>query len=753
MSGLYQRALAYIRTQSEAVQPGEPSVESAGDLPVGLPQRISEGDREKVLGQINQIVAQNRIQVTPEALSFTPKHRGGRLPFLINAAAAVVLIAGIATAVFLFRQQEEAIVTAPTGVETAEGRLIRALREESERELSQKQREIDEIQARLRSITEEKAELQAQTDARLRERERELRDALSRELEAERERLRNAGLSDTRITAELQELESERSRSLQDELADYRGQVEAVLREREADLDDVLAEYQRNLQVAQEESTRLQQDLAAREAELEARFRAQENALQEDRARALEELEGLRQQQEKEQLIRDQFLSFYSAARDHLAERRFPEALAVLQEFRNYLDQPSMSALPGIRRRRPVEQFLIDSLERLIGQEQRSAQADTTSLIASAELIARVSEMVERADRPFQDGDFEQARELYLGALAEIPAVQLGYERLRAIETSFERRNREEIAALITAAGSAYRRGDYQGAVGGYRRALTLLHGEREAAEAMIARITDSGFRLRSAEQPPGAEGGASLAELQAARDRIAELEAARAAAQQRIAELEAAARAAGGQTAQLAEAQRRLSELEAARAAAEGRVAELETARTAAQQRIAELEAARAGAQERIAALEASRNTTQGRLDELQRLRRETEERAARMEQIRGQYLALSSPGTAAGVSRSALITLLETKVLIQRVLISEPVRSQYPELYDRFEKYLVALVEEEERATQVEVLQDVEMLLDELLREEGRATLPETLEPYRFAPASEPFLRVLEKLELLLR
>ncbi|MBN1837988.1 MAG: hypothetical protein JW820_19175, partial [Spirochaetales bacterium] len=577
---------------------------------------------------------------------------------------------------------------------------------------------------------------------------------------------------------------SERSETLQSELASFRGQVEAELRQREATLDNLLGEYERNLRLAQEERSRLQEEMATRQAELEARFRAQESALEEDRARALEELDRLQQQQEKEQLIRDQFLSFYSTTRDHLAGLRFPEALAALQEFRSYLDQPSVSGLPGIRRRRPVELFLIDSLERLIAQEQRSAQTDTASLIASADLIVRVSDMVGRADRPFQDGDYEQARELYLSALAEIPAVQLGYERLQAIEASLARRRQEQVASLIAAAGSAYRQEDYQSAVNGYRRALVLLQGERAAAEQMIARIMDSGFRIRSAEEGPASGGEAALVEAQArlaeleatagdarrqaaelaeARRQIAALEAARTAAERRVAELESTVQRLSASeasqtemvrlTGELETARTRIRALEAASGAAERRIAELEAARDTTRDRIAELEEARSAAERRVSELERAREAAARRLGELETLNRENEDRAVRLERIRSQYLALTSPGTDSGVSRSALIALLETKVLIQRVLISDPVRSEYPQLYDRFEQYLEALVQEQERATQVAVLRDVEVLLDSLLRQESRGAPPAALEPYRAAPASEPFLRVLEKLERLLR
>ena len=869
MSGLYQRALAYIRSHRDLTLLEATAVDTE--------QRISPEERQKVMGEINEIVARNRIQVTPETLKFTPKQSGGVLPILINAGAAVVLIGGILAAVFLFRRQEQTIVTAPAALETAEGRLIQTLREESQRELSQKQQEINDIQNRLQRINQEKAQMQEQLDSRLQEREQELREALARELEAERGRLRNAGLSDDRIATELQELEKERIRSVENEMASFRSELQAEIEQREATLNQLTREYEENLGRAREESARLQRELASRQAELEARFREQETALRADRARALEQLESLREQQETEQLIRDQFLSFYARTREHLENRRFSEALGTLAEFRRYLDQPGVSVLPGIRKRRPVELFLIDSLEQLVEQERDSAGTDTESLIASANLISRVSEMVERADRLFQDRDYQRARELYLSAVAEIPAVKIGYDRLREIEDLFAERKTQEVAGLIAGAGSAYRRGDYETAVNGYARALTLLQGQRGAVDEMIAQIMEAGYQLRSAvmaateaerrtEEAEGSrelaeslaaeleaarnriveleaalgEARERLAELEASRRRIAELESARNSAEQRVAELEAAVQqltaseatqadlarlaaeleAARGRireleaarsvtqqridelevaaaevrrrSAELTAARRRIGELEREKAQAEQRVEELEAAQSAARQRIgelekadeeakkrlaeleaarsriaeletaavearqraAELEAARDEAQQRIGQLESAGTEADKRLAELEEERRERQAAASELQRIRRQYLALSARYEAATDGASAaLVTLLETKVLIQRVLISEPVRSQYPELYDRFELYLEALVEEQERETRVAVLRDVETLLDSLIREQGPKMPVNTLQIHRTESASPPFLQVLDKLELLLR
>ena len=54
---------------------------------------------------------------------------------------------------------------------------------------------------------------------------------------------------------------------------------------------------------------------------------------------------------------------------------------------------------------------------------------------------------------------------------------------------------------------------------------------------------------------------------------------------------------------------------------------------------------------------------------------------------------------------------------MLIKRIVDSEPVRTQYPGLYDKIERYLEALVEEQQRDTRIETLSTINGLIDDVL------------------------------------
>ena len=133
LSGLYQRALQYIQAQRQLrlVRPDELSEEEALD--------ISPDDREKILAQINEIVDKNRIVIEPDTFDFQPKRRGGVLPLLFNLAALVIIVAGGVWLITYFNKSEESIVTSRAGIQSAEGKLLAALKEESEQQLVEKE--------------------------------------------------------------------------------------------------------------------------------------------------------------------------------------------------------------------------------------------------------------------------------------------------------------------------------------------------------------------------------------------------------------------------------------------------------------------------------------------------------------------------------------------------------------------------------------------------------------------------------------
>ena len=562
-------------------------------------------ERARVAAQIEDVLARSRMKVTEKTFDFTPKRRGGVLPALVNAGAVVVVLIGVGMAVLLSRRTEQSIVSSPVTILSAEGKMVEALKEESRQELANKDREISSIRDKLAGIDQEKDRLRQEADAAVRQKEQELQDASARALEAERARLQASGLSAQAVAARIAAAQAEADSRQAAQLAAFRAQADADRAAREKVIANLQASYQKDLQKAQADRAQTQADADKRTADLEAGYRQKQLSLEKDTAAAVTALNALRQQQSQEQLVLDQLLSWYQKARDQIQAGKPDAARAVLADFRRYLDDPALAALPAVARRRPVDLFLIDSLDDLA--RGQAAQADTASnvqaLSASANLVTAVAALVEQGDALYRDQAYPKARELYLSAMAKIPAVSVGYDRLNEIQKIFSDRNRRDIAGLFAAANAAYRSGDYQAAVESYGKALASLQDDQAASDLLVSQLTDIGARRQAAEDAARIQGLAG----------------------------DAAARA-----------------------------------------------------------------------------------RAAAAVQSLRAALAALQPSAAADGARATLVTLLETKLLVQQTLLRPEVVKDHPDLYDRLNTYLDALAEESRAEARLETLRDIDTMLN---------------------------------------
>ncbi len=472
------------------------------ELRVEQDDEITPEERARVLSQIEDAVARSRLKVTPDTFVFRPRRNGGVLPLLVNLAALLVIAGGIALALLFSRRTEQAIVAPPVAILTAEGKMVEALKEESRQQLEGKDKEIASIRERLAGFDQERDRIRQDAEASIRQKEQELQAALARSLEQERRKMEESGLSATAVAARIAALEA-RSRAQGDaQLATFRAQADAERAAKEKTIESLQAGYQQALAQAQAERTRVQTEAGRRQAELEAGYRQKQLSLERDSAAALAALDALQQQRSNEQLVLDQLLSWYQKARAQIQAGRPDAAQSVLADFRKFLDDPGVASLPAVTRRRPVDLFLIDSLDELVrGQAaQSSTVEDTRALVASASLIAAVAALVQQGDALYDDQAYVKARELYLSALARIPAVKTGYEKLGEIEKIYSDRQKKEVAGLLAAANAAYRAGDYTAASERYGRALEALQGDREAANLLVSQLTEIGALRQASE-------------------------------------------------------------------------------------------------------------------------------------------------------------------------------------------------------------------------------------------------------------
>lgn len=512
MSGLYQRALEIYR-QSVGL-PLAPKAAKAAAKTASI-EDVSPTEREQILHEMDEVVAGSRIRVDADTFRLSPRHSGAGLPLLINVAAVAVLVAAVVVSSLALNRQEKTLAAAGGSFLSAEGKLIEALRQESQRELAEKDRAVLEAQARLAEVSQERERLRSQTADAIRQREEQLAAQLARTLEAERARLQAQGLSATSVDQRLAAFEAQRRAELDSQAEAFRRQVQEEAARQERAISELSGRYEQSLREAQEQRAAVEKDLQARQAELQQQVR-----LQSDRTQSLEreraELTRLQAAQGRENLVLDQLLNMYDTVNRRIAAGQDTEALQGLAAMREYLDQEPARSLPGIQRRRPVEAFLIGSLEELIESRQARQERQTAAAVleAGAKLEAlRVG--IRRAEERFQAGDYAAARGLYLAALAEVPEAARGEERLARLREMEAERGRRSALELAAAGAAAYGEARWRNTLDRYQEAVATLLGDPALASRLVAQVGRATVELER-QNAPAAPLAAQTAALQA---------------------------------------------------------------------------------------------------------------------------------------------------------------------------------------------------------------------------------------------
>lgn len=472
MGSLYQRALALRKKIDHDIEILEKSL---GDE---LEQWITPEERRKIFVELDSVSSERTIQDTSAKLSFTPERNDRFFPLLFNLAVVVATAVGILLLVVFFTRGDRTLAATQENIITAEARLFASFRQQTEEQLTRKDREIQEAQRRLEEMSREREKLQQEEAIRIAERTEDLRAEMESRLEQERQRLASQGLNTTAITSRLGELEQQLSRRQQEELEAYKRQVEEERSEREASLTALMSEYDQNLLQLQADRDRIEEELKQVEADSQAQLLREREMLEQERTAIQRQLESLQTANEKERLALDQILSGYARVSDSLQIPDYESALRQLDAIQSFLSQQSVSLLPAIQRRLPVDLFIVRSLRELIEKQRAASIQPAANLIAAAELLASVSQTVEQADSAYRSGDSDRAKELYVAAIELIPTLKQSYPVLRDLERlSLE----AEVESL-------------QGNVADLQAVINRLESELESRsrEAEVSKPTDS---------------------------------------------------------------------------------------------------------------------------------------------------------------------------------------------------------------------------------------------------------------------
>ena len=698
MAGLYDRSLRKRREIEilRLVRDEEPL--GTDDLGITPDERIEF--RESL-----DDVLRRRTPGMRHVQPFVPVRSGAVLPTLVNLLALLVAGAIGAGLILHFNSRRDSLVSDARRVESADARLLSAIREEAEARLEEKDQQIQQAESRLAEMAREQERLRVEADLAVATRESELRVLLDRELERLRSSLQREGASPEEINERLEALETQKQGEHDVEIAALQESAAAKLREQESAMQSLAREFEASL-----EEARLDRE------ELEALYARRMTEASELRTEAEAQLETLQEQQSIEQLMSDQILASYEQAQKHLESERFDQARGVLDNLEAYLQGEAARALPALQRRRSSELFVIDALRQLVDQRQQS-QADLPELVESARLLQSVAASYDEAEKLLAQGLGREAEDMFRATLGRIPSVQGSFARLEEADEARIGARWEAVLEMVAEADAQYVSGNPSAAISTYTYALVVAGFAEDAAERLVNRAGGSNTTLEQRVTTTQADSAArpllSRADRLAAEGNSVEAFAAYLSILERHPDSSHRIQAVAGAR----------ESVDGIRAVYEQFLAE---ERSAADAQAAESLQTQEELQE---AADAQKELAAAARDDLLRLQSDVATRSAEQErELRSMLAALDSLSEAAGkgsdqaaASEDELFTLVELRLQLRRVLSSLEIQRDHPDLYEGMNDYLNASAEESLRLGRAEAAADVAALVRALAQTTG--------------------------------
>ena len=443
---------------------------------------ITPVERDEIRVQIEKVATENRIPVEAAQFSLASARQGLLLPSIVNVAAAVVVVAVIVVLSLVFRGNEHRIQTQATQYASVEGKLIRELRQQSNQQLSAKEKEIEEVRVKVRELEQEQKSLADTYAQKLKAKEDELRQKQAQDVTTERARLISAGVQAGDIERRMAKYEAERKAYYEKQLAEYRKALDVERAQLQADINRLRVEYGSRLDQLEKERRQIVADYQQREVTLRTQLDQKTQVL--DRLRqqtsvnldsAQRELARLGQQQERVQSVQNQIDGQVGRISRALAAGQAEDALSQVRSLQAYIQQASVRSLPQLADRLRSESFLLDQLGALLDDRVKTrAASGGQSLTSELELLGRIRSFYQQAAAAAAG----PARlDVYKQLVATMPEVQgastaLVDAAVTQAADGLQKKMRDETELNAKAAIQAMGAGDYAGALAAYKAAL-----------------------------------------------------------------------------------------------------------------------------------------------------------------------------------------------------------------------------------------------------------------------------------------
>lgn len=406
------------------------------DIQISGLEGHTEKEKQEILQEIDQITEQNRLTVTDDLFKITPTKKGGTLPLAINIIGVIAIVTSFYFTNQYFQEQEQAMAMEESSYESSEGSVIEELKRQAEEKLNQKQAEISQIQNELSKLDMESASLRENMDSQIKDKELELRSEMEAALAEERERLQSQNISTADLEKQLEEFQASRENTYNADIEKFRSDSALAIKEKEDELEKAKQIANDILEQANRDKATIEADTLQREAELTEQFEAEKEALTKQSSEATQKLKELSELQKNEQLIEDQLTSAYNSIIDSIKSLDFPEAQINIDSARTLLDDPNILRLPSISKRKNVELYFLDSMEKEIQFSEVRTTTDFTSLTRAAEILIAARQSAEYGSEAEKEGSLYDAKRYYNEALEKLPQIAKAVDNLNSIETS-----------------------------------------------------------------------------------------------------------------------------------------------------------------------------------------------------------------------------------------------------------------------------------------------------------------------------
>ncbi|WP_304224612.1 hypothetical protein [Gracilinema caldarium] len=443
---------------------------------------ISPEDRAEIISQIDKITRQNRRTFDSSAFAVKAQKHGLLFPLAVN----IIVICATAFALYglsqFFSQRTTEIQRSGTVLNSAEGKLIQEIKKEAEGQLAQKEKEIAEFQARLASLEKEQANLKASFQERLAQKEAEFKELLRKEVEQERERLLKQGLSEAAIQERLKKFEIERLAYYKQKLEEYQKQLEQERIAAEASYAKLRQEYSSNISALNAERQKIQEEARQREQQLRSSLEQKNQELASTAAQASASLEEAKkelaridEQRRAAAAAEDQIAGLYQSIQTAFQNRRFDEGLRAINSFKSLLNDPAITSLPSIQKRRAGDLFALDVMGQLARLEVERSSIDTNVLLAQAEALAAIRSAVQEGRTALQNNNADEAAAAYQKALSRIPEITEAHNYFVNRTMSDREQSVKTALAALSRATSARISKDFNAAALAYGESLRAL--------------------------------------------------------------------------------------------------------------------------------------------------------------------------------------------------------------------------------------------------------------------------------------